>query len=413
MTTSEADGPLYVWAWLPGRPEPVVCGRLDRDGRRIVFTYGRSYLDRPDAIPLLLPDLPLARGPIPPRAGDLHGPIADAGPDAWGRRVIESRRIDGAAGAAPHLDELTYLRESGSNRIGGLDFQNAPDVYLARGDVAVALETLVEAAAMVESGETLPAALDVALLHGSSVGGARPKALLDDAGRGLIAKFGSATDTYPVVKSEFVAMRLAALAGLRVAEVHLTHTLGKDVLLVERFDRPGDGTRRLMVSALTILGLDAFPGGRYASYPDLAAEIRARFADPVPTLHELFARIVFNVIVGNGDDHARNHAAFWDGRLLTLTPAYDLCPSPRAGREFTQAMAIGEDGWRQAQLAGCARRASPFRLSEAQAREIIDHQIAVVRDRFDAVCDEAGLAARNRAAMWERQIMNPYALEGY
>lgn len=122
-------------------------------------------------------------------------------------------------------------------------------------------------------------------------------------------------------------MELARRAGLEVASVELTEALGKDVLLVERFDRPASGGRRALVSALTILGLDEW-GGRYASYETLADEIRARFADPRATLRELFSRLTFNILAGNTDDHARNHAVFWDGADLTLTPRLRHLPSP-------------------------------------------------------------------------------------
>ena len=83
---------------------------------------------------------------------------------------------------------------------------------------------------------------------------------------------------------------------------------------------------------------------------------------------ELFARITFNILVGNNDDHARNHAAFWDGEWLTLTPAYDICPQPRSGGETSQAMIIGRDGFRMSQLAGCVERAGTYMLTEADAR---------------------------------------------
>src|SRR3546814_10321073 len=88
-----------------------------------------------------------------------------------------------------------------------------------------------------------------------------------------------------------------------------------------------------------MLGLDEMMA-RYASYQDLAEIVRHRFTDPSATLRELFARIVFNILCGNTDDHARNHAAFWDGATLTLTPAYDICPPGRTGQEATQAMLI-------------------------------------------------------------------------
>lgn len=214
-----------------------------------------------------------------------------------------------------------------------------------------------------------------------------------------------------MVKGEFVAMELARRAGLRVAAVEVTHALGKDVLLIDRFDRPVAGGRRAMVSALTILALDVL-GARYASYADLADIVRIRFTEPIPTLRELFSRITFNILTGNNDDHARNHAAFWDGAALTLTP-YDVCPQPRAGGETAQLMAIGNDGYRMSQVAGCVTRASTYLLSEAEAREIIDHQIEVIKRQWVDVCDQAALTEVDRGGLWRRQFLNPYATEGY
>jgi serine/threonine-protein kinase HipA len=406
----------FVWVWLPGAVDPVVAGRLDGEpeGRSeiIAFTYGQSYLAREEAIPLYLPELPLGRGPIAPLVGEVAGAIADAAPDAWGRRVILNRHVGRYVLDTTDLGLITYLLESGSDRIGALDFQSSASEYLPRLNADATLSELAESAARVEQGIPLSPALDQALLHGSSVGGARPKALLSDGARRLIAKFSSSTDTYPVVKGEFVAMELARRAGLSVATVALTHALGRDVLLIDRFDRLAGGGRRAMVSALTILGLDEL-GARYASYARLAGIIRTRFDDPRATLRELFARITFNILVGNNDDHARNHAAFWDGATLTLTPAYDICPQPRAGGETAQLMAIGEDGYRMSQVAGCVARASTYLLSEREAREIVDHQIAVVEAEWDGVCDQAALTEVDRAGLWRRQFLNPYATEGY
>jgi serine/threonine-protein kinase HipA len=402
----------FVWVWLPGAADPVVAGRLDIAGEVIELTYGRSYLAREDRIALYLPELPLRRGPISPLVGDVAGAIADAAPDAWGRRVILNRMVGRDALDTTELNILTYLMESGSDRIGALDFQTSASDYIARQSTNATLVELAESAERVEQGVPLSPALDQALLHGTSVGGARPKALLSDGPRRLIAKFGSTTDLYPVVKGEFVAMELARRAGLNVAAVALTHALGKDVLLIDRFDRPPGGGRRAMVSALTILGLDEV-GARYASYADLAQTIRTRFTDPIPTLRELFSRITFNVLTGNNDDHARNHAAFWDGTALTLTPAYDICPQPRAGGETAQIMAIGQDGYRLSQLAGCVARASTYLLSESEAREIIDHQIDVIETHWTDVCDQASLTEVDRAGFWHRQFLNPYAIEGY
>lgn len=409
----------YVWIWLPGRTEPVVAGRLARDGSGHVFNYGRSYLDRPDAIPIYLPELPLRRGAIRPAPPlEMAGALRDGAPDAWGRRVIINRLtgLKGMAAGAVDLDDLTFMLNAGSDRIGALDFQAAPDRYRPReADQTVTIEDLHAAAGHVERGEPVPPALDKALFHGSSIGGARPKALIDDGRTKLIAKFSATNDTYAVVKAEYVAMRLARdAAGLDVAPVRLARANGKDVLLVERFDRvwtERGWTRRAMVSALTMLGLHEMEA-RYASYRDLADLVRARFTRPRETLRELFGRVVFNVLSGNTDDHARNHAAFWDGASLTLTPAYDICPQLRSGRDANQAMLIGETD-RRSRLETCRMAAHAFLLGDAEARAIIAAQIAGIRAHWARICDEAELSATDRALLWRRQFLNDYAFEDF
>ena len=415
MTSEPQPQEAYVWVWLPGARDPVVAGRLEPVGPIVNFTYARSYLAREERISLYEPELPLVDREISPRAGEIAGCIADAGPDAWGQRVILNHRVGKGAEDTADLSYLTYLLDSGSDRIGALDFQSSADNYVPRGkgEAQLAeLSRLAESAQKVEEGEPLSEALDQALLRGSSVGGARPKALLHDGSRRLIAKFSSSSDKYAVVKGEFVSMELARRAGIDAAKVELTEALGRDALLVERFDRPKEGGRRGVVSALTMLGLDE-TSGRYASYADLADLIRAMFTEPIESLRELFARITFNILTGNSDDHARNHAAFWDGAELTLTPAFDICPQPRAGGETSQAMAIGADGWRMGQVAGCVERAQTYRLSKAQARAIIDRQIEVIESQWDEVCDLAKMTRVDRSGFWHRQFLNPYALEGY
>jgi serine/threonine-protein kinase HipA len=402
----------FVWVWLPGAAEPVVAGRLDPAGPIITFTYGQTYLERENAIPLYLPELPLRRGPISPPVGDVPGCIADAGPDAWGQRIILYHLTGRADAETTELGPLTYLLRSGSDRIGALDFQTSSREYVPRAIDQAGIDDLAKSAERVERGLPLPPELDQALLHGSSVGGARPKALLDDGDSRLIAKFSSTTDTFPVVQGEFVAMQLARRCGIEAAPVRLATAHGRDALLVERFDRPGGGKRRAMISALTMLELDE-AGARYGSYADLADVIRARFTNPAKTLRELFSRIVFNILCSNNDDHPRNHAAFWDGEALTLTPAYDICPQLRSGGETAQIMAIGRDGWRMSQVAGCVERASTYLLSEAEAREVVDVQIETIEEQWDAVCDLAGLTEVERTSFRGRQFLNPYSLEGY
>ena len=415
--TSNAPAEAFVWVWLPGEMEPVVAGRLEASNQGLQFNYGRSYLERGQAIALYDTELPLRAGRLPLKTGlSMPGCLRDASPDAWGRRVIINRLMgkNGANTETALLDELTYLLESGSDRIGALDFQRSATEYVPRLASQASLEELLTSAERVENGTPLSPELAQAIHHGTSIGGARPKALINDDARKLIAKFSSSSDVYNVIKAEYLAMRLAKRVGLSVAPVSLAKAAGKDVLLVERFDRTKTSAgwqRRLMISALTMLELDEMMA-RYASYEDLAEIIRMRFTQPKATLRELFARLVFNILCGNTDDHARNHAAFWDGHQLELTPAYDICPQSRAGNEAPQAMLIHREN-RFSRLDVCLGAAAQFQLKETEARDIIDYQLDVIRSSWQEVCDEAELTTVDRAMFRGRMFLNPFALEGY
>jgi serine/threonine-protein kinase HipA len=196
---------------------PVVAGLLRRDRHGgYGFAYGRSYLERDDAISLFPDELPLQPGEQRQRDDGLPSCLRDASPDAWGRRVIVNRLTgqQGAAAAGVELDELTYLLELGSDRIGALDFQASPSVYRPRkAEHEDGLDDLLDAAERLERGEPLSPALALALQHGTSVGGARPKALLTSPAGKFIAKFSTSTDLYNLVKAEYVAMRLARRRG--------------------------------------------------------------------------------------------------------------------------------------------------------------------------------------------------------
>lgn len=407
---------IFVWIWLPGELNPVVAGRLQAQGRTYLFNYGRSYLERRNAIPVYDAELPLQAGAIPLLDGlSIPGCLRDAAPDAWGRRVILNRRYGQKAGQmdAGTVDELTYMIESGSDRIGVLDFQLSPTEYEPRSLTDASLEELIGAAELIEKGVPLSEGLAQALQHGTAIGGARPKALINGESHKYIAKFSTSTDVYSIVKAEFIAMRLAAIAGLRVAPVALLRVAGKDVLKVERFDRvacPGGWLRKGIVSALTMLKLDEMMA-RYASYHDLANLIRTSFADARETLKELFSRIVFNILIGNTDDHARNHAAFWDGHQLQLTPAYDICPQARTGRTASQAMLISGVK-NSSQIMTCLEAAPHFLLQEKEAVHIIEKQIHCIETNWTAICDEADLNQVDRALMWRNQVLNPFAFEG-
>lgn len=145
---------------------------------------------------------------------------------------------------------------------------------------------------------------------------------------------------------------------------------------------------------------------------DLAELIRLDFNNPRNTQRELFGRLVFNILVGNTDDHARNHAAIRDGNQLSLSPAYDICPQNRAGREASQAMRImGEQNLSRLDL--CLKSAALFSLSSEAAQEIVEHQIHVIKSHWELVCDEVDMHETDRRLLWGQQIFNPFSIEGY
>ncbi|MCL1899761.1 MAG: type II toxin-antitoxin system HipA family toxin [Promicromonosporaceae bacterium] len=411
---------VYVWVWLPGATEPVVAGVLQEGGDQfdgqavLAFRYASSYLARSEAISLFTPDLPLTERVLDPRLQPGRAPLPlasalrDAAPDAWGRRIINVRFGVGDE----ELDEALYLLESGSDRIGALDFQLSPTTYVPRND-EVTLGELLDLTALIESGQPIPASLAAAAQHGTSIGGARPKALLDGVGIGWLAKFSSSADTRPVVQAEGVAMHLAGDAGIEVPEVSVIESAGRKVLLVRRFDRvetpSGALARRQMVSLLTVLGLHE-NSARYATYADIADAVRrGPWSGVEATLEELFRRLVFNVLVGNNDDHLRNTAAFWNGERLRLTPAYDLAPQPRSTTTSTQAIGITRDGQRASQLRLCRLVAADFMVSASRAASIIDEVHAAIVDGWDEACDRALLSAGERQTLWGREFCNEYA----
>lgn len=183
--------------------------------------------------------------------------------------------------------------------------------------------------------------------------------------------------------------------------------------MIERFDRyraaTGGWARKLMVSALTLLELDEMMA-RYTSYEALTHIIRRDFLDPRADLRELFGRLVFNILCGNTDDHARNHAAFFDGKGYALTPAYDLCPQTRTGNVASQGMLIMGQA-NQSQIALCLEAAHLFLLDRGAARSIVLAQLETVRQHWSAVCDEANISVVDRNVLATRQMLNPFVFE--
>lgn len=409
MTTSEQ---LYVWTWLPGQTGPVLAGRVDQAGSLVTFIYALRYRSRPDAISLFAPELPLRPGVQEPADGlTIAGVLRDGSPDRWGRGVIERRR-----GVAPNsLSEIDYMLSSSSNRFGALDFQVGRENYVPRGDSAT-LDELHEAATILDEGGELSAGLDAALMHGTSLGGARPKATLTDSyGCEWLAKFASSDDrVFSAVNAEGAMLELTRRAGINVPESKVVSSLGKEVLLVRRFDRDGIGGRRHVVSGLTMAQTDEMYA-RYVSYPQILDVLRMYAKDATQPGPELFRRIAMNIAISNNDDHARNHAAFWDGRHLELTPAYDLAPGQRSGDTFEQAMAFGrgDRGAKVSNFAALMRESETYGLSAAEGRDIIDHLVSTIRDSWDDAAEVARLSTADKQKLRERQVLPRAAFFDY
>jgi serine/threonine-protein kinase HipA len=408
--TIESANQAFVWVWLPGDVNPVVSGKISKEGDFYTFHYGRSYLENTKAIALSPVELPLKSEKFVPKGlNTIHSCLRDASPDAWGRRLIEYQY------SAINPNELDYMLLSGSNRIGALDFQSSSLDYFPREIQNIHLEELLTVAELIDKNQPLSEHLASLLVRGTSIGGARPKALIYDDHQGYIAKFGLSSDLYDIIKSEYVGMRLAKLIGIEVAEVKLHSVMNKNVLLIKRFDRyPVENgiARRLMLSGLSLLELNEMEA-RYANYPDLADLIRQKFIDPKRYLRELYRRLIFNVLIGNTDDHARNISAFWDGKNLSLTPAYDLCPQMRFGQIATQAMAINGVEGNYSTLINVLSICEYFQMDSIEAKNMIQTIVSDIEKYWIQVCEEANMNTQERERLWKNIIFNPFCFQGW
>lgn len=397
----------FIWVWLPNQSNPIVAGKLQAHNNRYLFVYGKNYRENLEAIPLSPFELPLTNEIVEPEGMRIMPScIRDALPDAWGRRLVDYQYSNF------HANELDYALLSGSDRIGAFDFQQSGTVYEPRELGNVSLKAIDQLASALETDQSFSQTLAPILLQGTSVGGARPKCLINMDGVDYIAKFSLSTDYYASLRAEFLAMRLAKLAGIEVADVLFKQIYGRDILLIKRFDRAYHRkkmVRRLMLSGLSLLGFDEMEAC-YASYAELADIIRARFEEPKEQLRELYKRLSFNVLVGNTDDHARNHSAFWNGKSLRLTPAYDICPQIRMGFEATQAMMIEGEAGQKSTLKNVLSVCDRFLLTKAEAHSIINHQINSLDKHWLSLCELAKLNKHESDRLLGSVIKSDFAL---
>jgi serine/threonine-protein kinase HipA len=381
----------YVYVQLPGTLDTVPAALLKveklRDGTFVGrFRYGDRYLERKDAIAFDPFKLPL--GSVVHEFTKLKGipaAVRDAGPDAWGRRVIE-HKLERSPG---DLEEVDYLLNGPQDGAGYLSFglKLEPPAPKRRYNRTHQLAELVEAAEAIEEGKRVPLYLLEQLEPGTSMGGARPKATIEDGDRLWIGKFPEKADRCNLQRIEYATIELASRCGIAACNARIESLGGRDVLMVERFDRArtGGGYLRFgLVSGLTLLDCDENLLDRERwSYPLLADELRRWSEKPDEDRVELFRRIVFNAAVTNNDDHPRNHAMRRTARGWRLTPAYDLVPAPVVSLERRDlAMTIGTYG-RTASVYNLLSQCERFGLTAEAARKEVEKIAATVRSWRD------------------------------
>jgi len=297
----------------------------DRGALHGQFRYSQEYLQDRKAFPLDPVHLPLTVGPSDadrPRVG-VHSVFEDSLPDDWGRRLMARRyKLGRAEQRVPHL-----LRLLGNQAMGALIYteKEMPSPPL----IGIACRHLEDLALQAENFEKDPTAMaddELAMLFqaGSSPGGARPKALVSDEGGAYLAKFASTRDHLDVVSLEAAAMELARRAGIDTAETNLVSLGSRKCLLVKRFDINPAGGRNHLISMQSLMKADGY---YYAGYRDLAEVVKHVSSAPQRDLYMLYKQMVFNVMIGNTDDHLKNFCMLHDDEGWRLSPAFDLVPN--------------------------------------------------------------------------------------
>ncbi len=408
----------FVYITLPGQTDAVTAGRFvltkSRDGTALGrFVYGKSYLARKDAVEIDPVELKLSDTTYETaRLGGVFGALRDAGPDYWGRRVIEKHS------GKTRLGELDYLLESPDDRAGALGFGHGQEPLAPRRKFnrTLELEKLQSIAdAIVRDDIRGQDPVDAAqiqelMLVGTAMGGARPKALVEDDKGLWIAKFNRPDDRWNYAKVEHAMLTLARTCGIGAAESRTITVGNSDVLLVKRFDRFEGGkgyTRARMISGLTFLQADETQRDRW-SYVLMAEEMRRIVGKPARDVPELFRRVCFNALISNIDDHPRNHALIAKEREWNLSPAYDLTPSPLIARDRRDlAMTCGDKG-RLASAINILSQHARFLLGPAEAKAIVTTMTNEISSTWYDVVRAAGVSEKDAEA-----IRTAFVYEGF
>ena len=396
MTTSR----LYVFAPLAGTHQ--LAGRIEWADDIGDFRYAPDWLSKSASYALDPRNLPLKDGPFPTRVNKgVHGVLADAGPDAWGKRLLEMGR-----GSVPDTP-LDILRVTNGAGTGALRFSQsrdrlAPDRQLAP---VSSLDELEAAARSIDAGNPVSQRIfDLVFASGSSLGGARPKANIAHAGSTWIAKFARADDTVDVPRMEWACLALARQAGIDVPDHELVDVNGRAVLLVRRFDRIDDAplhylSLHALLSAASLAPRDFTAPDGICTYGGLSALCRQiGVADAGKTL---FQRMAMNIALGNTDDHLRNHGLLRDDQGWRLAPAFDL--TALGGTQ--QAIGVGTDE-RLATRINAMSDLPRFGLGREEAQSMVERIDQTMREAPD-VLHRSGLPP-----LQVEQVLNRMQIDG-
>ena len=401
---------LFVHADL-GDGNILLAGQLLLDDQRGRFKYARAYINHPRSYALDPINLPLTsdvhENPRTREAPGVFGVLIDAGPDEWGRRQLTKTRVP------PPVTHIEFLLAASGEGVGALHFtaeiDDAPKPPPPR-----PFENLIHLqhiAADIEAGREIDRSLEPYFFHGSGLGGARPKTLIEHEGRNWIAKFNRDLDLVDMCKVEWASMRMARAAGIDVPDVELSETARGPVVLVERFDRGGAEQHHLVSVASLINKFDITQFDESAmSYPGIF-QLGNRIGTRTEGLAEaIFRRMLFNVAIGNTDDHLRNHAFYkkaHDSQYL-LTPGYDIVPN--TGLQGSHAIALGAFGNSPSRdnIEAAAHRMG---IDRAVAQEIAKEVLGVADD-WKTFMNDAELAGSDVAilerCMAYRSVLGEY-----
>lgn len=379
---------LFVYADFDWLETPQLIGELTCDSVRGSETYGFCY-DKEWLTKFgdffLSEDLQNYTGVQYARPGrDIFVCFSDALPDRWGRTLLNRREQIAAADeqrAVRRLSSVDYLTGVDDvSRMGGFRFAETRGGRFINCDESLRvpplanIKELMRAAREIEISEEkhlLPSKKWlVQLLHpGTSLGGARPKAsVIDDDGCLTIAKFPSRKDDYDVAQWEHFCHVMGRKAGINVADTRTIHGENYHILLSKRFDRNSDGKRLHFASALTLLGLtDGDNASTGYGYTDIVDFIIRHGSNVEQNLEELYRRVAFYIIVGNSDDHFRNHGFLLSRKGWELSPAYDINPTLADGQSLLINRSTSDSD-----LSILLSSAGEYMLSSQIAEDIVD-----------------------------------------